>query len=318
MLFTNKTAVPYGLLVMHAMDIYRLKTCPPAPFVPPSSPPGGGTIIGYVLGTDTVLPGHPQFAPGPLAILGQQVCYGTIVRHGPNELVVAIRGTDGFAEWVEDGQFPQIPYSPEDPLPNGTPVTTVEQGFWGIYSSLKLIDPMGTPIGQLATALPTMVQPGDNVVVVGHSLGAPIATYITLDLVRGPLGQRVSGCYFASPHPGNTAFAALFDQTVNSYAVYNYLLDIVPRVPPTAFGYSSLPKRQVIEPTTAQADIRFSIGCNHHIVCYLAMLDYTATTQAITPVPAGEEDSAKCIRGPQTAQPSLAKSLVDRIVEVAG
>ena len=65
--FTNSTAVPYGLLVMHAMDIYRLKTCPPAPFVAPSAPPGGGTIIGYVMGIDTLLLDHPQFTPGPLA-----------------------------------------------------------------------------------------------------------------------------------------------------------------------------------------------------------------------------------------------------------
>lgn len=276
-------------------------------------------IVGYIVGTDTVLPGHPQFAPGPLAILGQQVCYGTVVRHGANELVVAIRGTDGFAEWVEDGQFPQILYGPDNPLPNGTPETTVEQGFWGIYRSLRLTDATGKLIGPLATVLPTIVQLGDGIVVAGHSLGAPLATYLTLDLVRGPLGgQRVSGCYFASPHPGNAAFATLFDQTVANYAVYNYLLDIVPRVPPTALGYSSLPKRKVITPASAQADIRFSIGCNHHIVCYLAMLDYNTTAQAITPVPAGEEVSALCIRGPQTDQPNLAKSLIERIVEVAG
>jgi len=114
------------------------------------------------------------------------------------------------------------------------------------------------------------------------------------------------------------AFVTLFDQIVTDYTVYNYLLDLVPRVPPTEIGYRSLPKRQVIQPATAQADIRFGIGCNHHIVCYLAMLDFVATMHAITPVPAGEEGSAKCIRGPQTDKPSLAKSLVDRIVEVAG
>jgi triacylglycerol lipase len=127
-----------------------------------------------------------------------------------------------------------------------------------------------------------------------------------------------AGSNFASPHPGNQAFATLFDHTVNNYVVYNYLLDLVPRVPPTEIGYCSLPKRQVIQPATAQAEIRFDVGCNHHIVCYLAMLDYKATMQAITPVPAGEEGSAACIRGPQTGQPTLAKSLVNRIVEVAG
>ena len=315
--FTNSTAVPYGLLVMHAMDIYRLKTCPPAPFVAPSAPPGGGTIIGYVMGIDTLLLDHPQFTPGPLAALGHQVCYGTVVRRAPNEVVVAIRGTDGFVEWIEDGEFPQIPYSPALPLPAGTPPATVEQGFWGIYSSLQLTNPAGTPLGELAGALPTIIGPGEDVVVAGHSLGSPLATYLTLDLARGPLGQRVSGCYFASPHPGNAAFATFFDQTVRDYMVYNYLLDIVPTVPPTQIGYSALPKVQVIQPATAQADIRLGLGCSHHVVCYLAMLDYNATIEAITPVPAGEELSAACIKGPQTGQPSVAKSLVDRIIQVA-
>jgi triacylglycerol lipase len=316
--FTNSTAVSYGLLVMHAMDIYRLKTCPPAPFIAPPAPPGGGTIIGYVMGIDTVLLGHPQFTPGPLVALGHQVCYGTVVRRPPNEVVVAIRGTDGFVEWIEDGEFPQIPYRPALPLPEPAPPATVEQGFWGIYSSLRLTDAAGTTLGELAATLPTIIGPDDSVVVAGHSLGAPLATYLTLDLIRGSMGQRVSGCYFASPHPGNTAFATFFDQTVRDYKVFNYLLDIVPRVPPTEIGYSSLPKLQVILPATAQADIRFSIGCNHHVVCYLAMLDYNATLQAITPVPAGEEGSAACIKGPQTGKPSVAKSLVDRVVEVAG
>jgi len=315
--FTNSTAVPYGLLVMHAMDIYRLKTCPPAPFVAPSAPPGGGTIIGYVMGIDTVLLDHPQFTPGPLAALGHQVCYGTVVRRAPNEVVVAIRGTDGFVEWIEDGEFPQIPYSPALPLPAGTAPAAVEQGFWGIYSSLQLTNPAGTLLGELAAALPTIIGPGDSVVVAGHSLGAPLATYLALDLVRGPLGQRVSGCYFASPHPGDAVFATFFDQTVKDYVVYNYLLDVVPRVPPTEIGYSALPKVRVIQPATAQADIRFTPGCNHHIVCYLAMLDYNATLEAITPVPAGEELSVACIKGPQTGQPSVAKSLVDRIIQVA-
>jgi hypothetical protein len=64
--FTDSPVVPYGLLVMHAMDIYRQKTCPPIPVGPPPPPTGGGTLIGYILGTDTILLGHPQINAGPL------------------------------------------------------------------------------------------------------------------------------------------------------------------------------------------------------------------------------------------------------------
>jgi hypothetical protein len=173
------------------------------------------------MGTDTILIGHPQISGGPLGGLEGTVCYGTVVRRSPTQVVVALRGTDGYAEWLEDGQFPLIPYAPTLPLPPGA---FVEQGFWGIYQSLVLTDVNGTPIGPLGEKLPTTVGINDNIVVAGHSLGAPLATYLTLDLVRTSLGQRVSGCYFASPHPGNQAFATQFDQIVGDYVVYNYLL----------------------------------------------------------------------------------------------
>jgi triacylglycerol lipase len=316
--FTDSSVVPYGLLVMHAMDIYRQKTCPPARFTTPPPATGGGTIIGYVMGTDTLLLGHPQVAPGAIGGLETSVCYGTVVRRSPTEVVVALRGTDGFAEWAEDGQFLFMPYAPLVPLPSGIEGASVEQGFWGIYQSLVLTDPTGTILGQLAEHLPSILTPSDTVVIAGHSLGAPLATYLTLDLVRGSLGQRVSACYFASPHPGNQAFATLFDRNVHNYVVYNYLIDLVPQVPPIEIGYCPLPQLRVIEPSTAQAEITVSIGCNHHVVCYLAMLDYEATILAVTPPPVGEEGSAKCIRGPNTGQPTLAKSLVSRIVQVAG
>ena len=92
MKFSDSGVVPYGLLVMHAMDIYQLKTCPPAPFKPPTPPPGGGTIIGYLMGVDTVLLGHPQFSPGPLTALGHMVCYGTVIRRSNTEVAVSMRG----------------------------------------------------------------------------------------------------------------------------------------------------------------------------------------------------------------------------------
>jgi hypothetical protein len=250
--------------------------------------------------------------------MGHTVCYGTVIRRSDTEVAVSVRGTDGFVEWVEDCEFLSIPYNPHTPLPGGGPAPLVEQGFWGIYGTLQLADPAGALLGSLASALPALLKPTDQIVVAGHSLGAALATYLTIDLVRGPLAGRVNGCFFASPHPGNAAFATLFDQTVKDYHVYNYILDIVPRVPPREAGYVSLSKLTVIKPATAQADIRFDVGCNHHIVCYLAMLDYAQTMAEVSPVPAGEEGSVTCIKGPNKGQETVAKSMISRILEVAG
>jgi len=258
---------------MHAMDIYRQQTCPPAPKAPPAPPTGGGSLIGYIFGTDTILLGHPQVNSGPLQGLDAKVCYGTVVRRGDTEEVVALRATDGFAEWVEDGEFLMMPYAPAHPVPAGAAGVSVEQGFWGIYHSLLLTDAAGTVKGPVARQLPAMVDPTDRVVVAGHSLGAALATYLTLDLARGTLGPRTSGCFFASPHPGNQAFASLFARSASDYVVYYYVLDVVPRMPLTDMGYCALPNVRAIQPQTAQAEIAVGLGCNHHIICYLAMLD---------------------------------------------
>jgi triacylglycerol lipase len=202
-----------------------------------------------------------------------------------------------------------ILYAPQTPLPSAQGPATVEEGFWNLYATLQLISPAGAVIGDLAPAITGAIGASGAVMVVGHSLGAALATYLTLDLGRGVLGARVSACLFASPQTGNQAFVTLFDQTIVDYRLFNYILDLVPRVP-LALGYMPLPRRTVLQPATAEARIRVSIPCNHHVVCYCAMLDYEGTMQAITPVPAGEADSAACILGPQTGNTTLASQLV--------
>jgi triacylglycerol lipase len=314
--FTSQTAIPYGLLVMHAMDYHRDKMCPPGPFVKADPPPGGGEIVGYIFGTDTVVPTHPQYAKGPIQLLESRTCYGIVVSRPDNEIVVAIRGTDGFQEWVEDAEFLFQPYAPRKPLPAGVSAQ-VEQGFWGIYDSFQYVDTNGKPQGPAAEAIAAAHANAARVVVSGHSLGGPLATYLTLDLARGPLAGRVRGLYFASPHPGDQAFADFFGQFVTDYLVYNYILDIVPRVPPKLIGYRSLNSQRMITPEISRADVTVSVGCNHHIVCYLAMLDYEQTLTALTPVPNAESDSWTCVRGPGTGGRSLASMLFERIAEEA-
>jgi triacylglycerol lipase len=301
---TNTAAAAYGLLVMQAMDIYRAA---PGSLTPPAAGLSAGwTIVAYITGDDTLL------RKGPLQSKGETVCYGFLAKRAVGEFVAAVRGTDGFVEWVEDGEFLPIPYAPQIALPAGPHPISVEQGFWTLYASMRLISPEGTPLGALAPAIVNAAGSGATVMVLGHSLGSALATYLTLDLARSSLGARVSGCFFASPHTGNQAFVSLFDQTVEDYRLFNYILDVVPRVP---FGpdYVPLPKRTVLRPETAEARIRFDLGCNHHVICYCAMLDYEGTKRATTPMPAEEKDSAACVLGPETGSPSVAKQLASAL-----
>jgi len=307
--FTNTEAAACGLLAMHAMDMYRLATGSLTPPPAPGLTAAGWTILAYITGKDSLL------RKGTLQLADQTVCYGYLAKGASGGIVAVIRGTDGFVEWIEDAEFRPIQYSPQGGLPAGPGTLLVEEGFWTLYASMQLIDPAGTVLGRLAPAIVAQVGAAGIVTVVGHSLGSALATYLSVDLTRGGLGERVSACLFASPHTGNQAFVELFDQTINDYRLFNYILDLVPRVP-LGLGYSPLPRRTVIQPATAEASIRIDIGCNHHVICYCAMLDYEGTMQAITPVPAGEENSAACILGAETGAPSLAKQLVSDLAGV--
>jgi triacylglycerol lipase len=110
----------------------------------------------------------------------------------------------------------------------------------------------------------------------------------------------MEACLFASPHTGDKAFVDLFDRSVVDYRLFNYLLDLVPRLP-VGLGYEPLPRRTVIRPETGEARIRFDIGCNHHVVCYCAMLDYEGTMKAITPVPRARRGARRASWGRKRA-----------------
>ena len=57
--FTNTTAAAYGLLVMHAMDMYRVSTSALTPPPAQGLKDAGWTILGYITGNDTI-PGRDR------------------------------------------------------------------------------------------------------------------------------------------------------------------------------------------------------------------------------------------------------------------
>ncbi|HEY1930907.1 MAG TPA: lipase family protein [Acetobacteraceae bacterium] len=310
MQFTNSTAAAYGLLAMHAMDMYRADLTNLTPPAAAGLTASGWTIVAYIIGQDTPLIGeNDKPIPGPLKMLAANVCYGYLAQRAPGEFVAVVRGTDGFVEWIEDGEFFAIPYAPALALESVTSTPTVELGFWSLYDRMQLITPAKASLGALAPAIANAVGKDGSLTVVGHSLGSALATYLTLDLGRGSLKGRVTACLFASPHTGNQAFVQLFDAAIANYRLFNYILDVVPRVP-LGLGYDPLPRRTVIQPATAEANIRAQPACNHHVICYCAMLDYEGTLPVIQSPPADEASSAVCILGPETGKPSLAKQLV--------
>jgi triacylglycerol lipase len=271
-----------GILVQYAFDMNLADpgvTPPPDPRLLPK-----WAFRGYVVGQDAL------FRNGPLQ-LGSPTCYGFLVEAtaSPGTFVVVIRGTDGIIEWVEDGEFELIPH----------PVAgKVEAGFFGLYRTLQYA---GLPAAQGIAAATV----GGDVTVVGHSLGAALASYLTLDLAMIHGGPHTRGRFFASPRPGDDVFEALFDRSVADYLVYAYVLDAVPHVP-LGLGYTPLRNVQTITPGNSQARIRLGLDCSHHIVDYCAELDYNLATWS--KFPACDQDNVSCIKGSSGTTAQLARS----------
>lgn len=269
--------VKLGFTVLCAADMH---SAAPANVTPPVDPRLlAWKVHGYIVGIDAL------WRQNALEVSAGRVFYGLLLE-SVSELgtfVVAIRGTNGLIEWAEDGEFGCVPH----PLGGHA-----EAGFWSVYSSLRLILADGTD-QSVVSGIADIVK-GGSVTVVGHSLGAALACYLTLDLAETPR-LKVRGRFFACPRPGDLTFSTLFDRTVADYQTYAYTLDVVPHVP-LGFGYAPLRRCMLITPATSQARIAFGVDCSHHLTCYLAQLQYDLTDW--TKMPLIDQCCAGCIKGP--------------------
>ncbi len=202
---------------------------------------------------------------GRMAFGSQRVFYGALLESvdAPGQFVIAIRGTEGLIEWAEDSEFELVKH-PE--------VGNVEAGFFGLYGTFQCEPADSSDGAQPALDGLRAILGRNPVTVIGHSLGAALATYLAYDLAASnPVRARL----FCSPRPGDTVFASGFAQRVRDHTVYVYKPDIVPDVP-IGFGYCPLPNLITITPAAAKARIRFSLDCFHHVICLAMATDPAA------------------------------------------
>jgi triacylglycerol lipase len=185
--------------------------------------------------------------------------YGWLAKT-PDEFVVVVRGTDGWKEWLEDMEG--------DPMSVMGFPGRVEAGFFGIYSSLAFRS-QTDDIAPFAAIKGLVGSP--PVTIIGHSLGAALATYLAYDLANPVwLGNgKVSARLFASPHPGDDKFAKAFGERVPDHMMWRNVRDVVPKVP-VSLGYSAVPK---VTELTPGLDVKDSMACNHHALVYLSLID---------------------------------------------
>lgn len=222
------------------------------------------TVTGTLTAVDAVM------RIGRHKIGAKQVFYGWRLCSTGGHQVLAIRGTATRVEWLIDCTF-----APKRAHPVAG---RVESGFWDVFESMRLD---GKPMTSIE----------GPVTVVGHSLGAAVATFSVLELARA--GRKVRGVFVASPHPGDREFCEAFGKAVPDHVMYANVDDMVPRVP-LWFGYSDVPN--VVTLSAANLAVTGGLAGQHHILTYAAMMDRNAFT-AFKPLPI-DKPFLNCIHFP--------------------
>jgi hypothetical protein len=232
--------------------------------------------------------------------LAEQKFYGIVV-HGvddPHSRIIAIRGTEGAIEWIDDAAAIPVPFRQ---VPSAG---RVAYGFDKIYNTLKVVKRTlpGAPAraegaapetfsGSFAEQLEQLAisreaerelappsaegraRPKRPTIVVGHSLGAALATLFVMENDAKRKFDITSLCTFASPRVGDMEFVHLFNQlTIDSWRIVN-TRDVVPRLPPHIPIVLDYRHVDAEYPFNSSNFAKNSLLCWHTMETYLHWLD---------------------------------------------
>jgi predicted lipase len=227
----------------------------------------GYTIVTTVFANDMAT----EIMPGRSAIT---VPIGVVLQKtGGDDIVIAIRGTEGVYEWVQDARFSLVP------CPFLAAAGNTEDGFAAMYSTLRTGSAPGAPT--LVSALPGLAFPqpvsaATSVTICGHSLGGALVTLLALDVAANTLFTNPTVYSYASPRAGDSTFAAMYDHLVpNTFRIANRM-DIVPKLPmPPLYdhvhGLYEVNPVQLL-PLPPKVLIRPELACEHILSSYLFLL----------------------------------------------
>jgi hypothetical protein len=189
---------------------------------------------------------------------------------GTGDVLIAIRGTEGIQEWINDAEFLLV----RCPFLAGAGHT--EDGFTAMYNSLRIGVAAGSPSVASALAALPYKQPVSSVTICGHSLGASLATLLALDVAANTIFTNPTVFTYASPRTGDPLFVSTYNQVVkNSFRIANRI-DLVPKLPLPPFYehvnelYDLNPIRLL--PFPPKILVKPTIPCAHVLDTYLHLL----------------------------------------------
>lgn len=284
-----KKAFFYGQFVQAAYTMFRNPG--PDPLRPePAGIPDGWALGAWIHMSDFILNlKEPEF-------------YGIVVHdiQNPDSRIIAIRGTEGAIEWIDDAAAIPIPFRQ---VPSSGRVAT---GFDTIYSTLRVVKhtlpseraaaaqagaaaapetfsgSFAEQLEQLAISREVTrgVAPSATkgrrqrpTVVTGHSLGGALTTLFVMENATKHKFDITTLCTFASPRVGNKEFARLFDQLpIDSWRIVN-TLDLVPKLPPHIPVLLDYDHVDTAYPFKSSDFAKNSLVCWHAMETYLHSLD---------------------------------------------
>jgi len=239
------------------------------------------TAVATFYGNDLATEANPARA-------AQIVSFGFVCQDPAGNVVVAIRGTEGIFEWLQDARFLAIPC----PILPGAGFS--EDGFTAVYESLRqTADPHSARLAGILPSLP-YPNPVKSLTICGHSLGGALATLFALDVAAhqtanaaaaaaagaGAIGAGASAgaastlmpaptvYTYASPHTGDASFVDTYNQLVPKTCRVTNRLDIVPKVPlPPPYQHVAQPFE-----LNPKLEVKTDVLCEHHLTSYMFLL----------------------------------------------
>ncbi len=189
---------------------------------------------------------------------------------GTGDVVIAIRGTEGIQEWINDAHFLLVT------CPFLAGAGNTEDGFTAMYNSLRTGDAAGSPTVVNALATLPFPQPVSSVTICGHSLGGALVTLLALDLAANTNFKNPTVYSYASPRTGDPLFVSTYNQVVkNSFRIANRL-DLVPKLPlpPDYDHVLALQELNPIQlfPLPPKILVKLTFTCEHSLDSYVYLL----------------------------------------------
>lgn len=284
----KQRALFYGKFVLAAYDMFK-NPIGPDPLRPePAGIPDGYELSAWIHMSDFIFD------------IVDTKFYG-IVAHkvdDPDSRIVAIRGTEGAIEWIDDAaaipvHFKQVPSAGR-----------VAFGFDKIYKSMRVVKrtlpgaparamsappevfsgSFGDQLEQLALSreadrgirAPSAdghVRQKRPTIVTGHSLGSALATLFVMENDSKRKFDVSTLCTFASPRVGTMEFVHHFDRLpIDSWRIVN-TRDLVPKLPlhiPIFFEYGHVETECSFDSAIFAKN---NLVCSHSMETYLHWLD---------------------------------------------